>query len=444
MADAVPDDVPSSPPVPGKETEPVDDVTSEPSVADVHVANGDDATLTPTSPATKSSATSSPLKSVNGVEEDNPRKKDELPGEDARKEDALPEDARKEDALPEDARKEDELPGEDAEVAISPVVTEDIMPEGSSSEETSKVVDVPTVQSPSDEGGEAVVTAATVEESLDLDVEGEVVTHVQVPDVETGSRKEPSTKSDVEVEEVPTQELGPPDVEPVEKTPAELAETVKSVEEEAVSMSDSPEPPVPTVAESPVEPPTPGMEVHDEEEIVGVSFPSHEETPSLPISPEEPVVVAAGPPAPQTNEDASSTNGDVKSVGGSSPRAASPTLSVQSAEELVKADDMTPKLKFAVLMSLIDVGQVGNKEVVSTVQHLVSKIFFRPVKFAREGKRFKSSTESSFDHGQEDKIIPSNLGVDLLIIRLDHSVDEQIWAPTFITCRCFYSLTVNC
>ncbi|CAG0917437.1 unnamed protein product [Notodromas monacha] len=49
---------------------------------------------------------------------------------------------------------------------------------------------------------------------------------------------------------------------------------------------------------------------------------------------------------------------------------ASPAVSVQSAEELVKADDMTPALKFAVLVGLVDVGNVSNKEVVSTVQHL--------------------------------------------------------------------------
>ena len=54
-----------------------------------------------------------------------------------------------------------------------------------------------------------------------------------------------------------------------------------------------------------------------------------------------------------------------------SEKSSSPTASIQSAEELIRTGDLNSKLKFAVLIGLIEVGQVTHKEVVATVQHLV-------------------------------------------------------------------------
>ncbi|CAG0882858.1 unnamed protein product [Darwinula stevensoni] len=54
-----------------------------------------------------------------------------------------------------------------------------------------------------------------------------------------------------------------------------------------------------------------------------------------------------------------------------SEKSSSPTASIQSAEELIRTGDLNSKLKFAVLIGLIEVGQVTHKEVVATVQHLL-------------------------------------------------------------------------
>lgn len=48
-----------------------------------------------------------------------------------------------------------------------------------------------------------------------------------------------------------------------------------------------------------------------------------------------------------------------------------PFSEIKRPEEVVKMS-MTDNLKFAVLIGLIEVGQVSNREVVNTVLHLVS------------------------------------------------------------------------
>lgn len=48
-----------------------------------------------------------------------------------------------------------------------------------------------------------------------------------------------------------------------------------------------------------------------------------------------------------------------------------PYSEIQRPEEVVRMT-MTDNLKFAVLIGLIEVGQVSNREVVNTVLHLVS------------------------------------------------------------------------
>ena len=56
--------------------------------------------------------------------------------------------------------------------------------------------------------------------------------------------------------------------------------------------------------------------------------------------------------------------------------ASPPYSEIKKCEEVVKMS-MTDNLKFAVLIGLIEVGQVSNREVVNTVLHLVSnKTFF--------------------------------------------------------------------
>lgn len=50
-----------------------------------------------------------------------------------------------------------------------------------------------------------------------------------------------------------------------------------------------------------------------------------------------------------------------------------PFSEIKRPEEVVKMS-MTDNLKFAVLIGLIEVGQVSNREVVNTVLHLVSPL----------------------------------------------------------------------
>lgn len=50
-----------------------------------------------------------------------------------------------------------------------------------------------------------------------------------------------------------------------------------------------------------------------------------------------------------------------------------PFCDIKRPEEVVKMS-MTDNLKFAVLIGLIEVGQVSNREVVNTVLHLVSLV----------------------------------------------------------------------
>lgn len=50
-----------------------------------------------------------------------------------------------------------------------------------------------------------------------------------------------------------------------------------------------------------------------------------------------------------------------------------PFSEIKRPEEVVKMS-MTDNLKFAVLIGLIEVGQVSNREVVNTVLHLVSSL----------------------------------------------------------------------
>lgn len=52
-----------------------------------------------------------------------------------------------------------------------------------------------------------------------------------------------------------------------------------------------------------------------------------------------------------------------------------PFNDIKRPEEVVRMS-MTDNLKFAVLIGLIEVGQVSNREVVNTVLHLVSRMFF--------------------------------------------------------------------
>lgn len=52
-----------------------------------------------------------------------------------------------------------------------------------------------------------------------------------------------------------------------------------------------------------------------------------------------------------------------------------PYSDIKRPEEVVRMS-MTDNLKFAVLIGLIEVGQVSNREVVNTVLHLVSVIQF--------------------------------------------------------------------
>lgn len=51
-----------------------------------------------------------------------------------------------------------------------------------------------------------------------------------------------------------------------------------------------------------------------------------------------------------------------------------PYSDIKRPEEVVRMS-MTDNLKFAVLIGLIEVGQVSNREVVNTVLHLVSLLF---------------------------------------------------------------------
>lgn len=53
-----------------------------------------------------------------------------------------------------------------------------------------------------------------------------------------------------------------------------------------------------------------------------------------------------------------------------------PPYEIQRPEEVVRMA-MTDNLKFAVLIGLIEVGQVSNREVVNTVLHLVSAMIRR-------------------------------------------------------------------
>lgn len=53
-----------------------------------------------------------------------------------------------------------------------------------------------------------------------------------------------------------------------------------------------------------------------------------------------------------------------------------PFSDIKRPEEVVRMS-MTDNLKFAVLIGLIEVGQVTNREVVNTVLHLVSSFFFQ-------------------------------------------------------------------
>lgn len=55
-----------------------------------------------------------------------------------------------------------------------------------------------------------------------------------------------------------------------------------------------------------------------------------------------------------------------------------PYNEIQRPEEVVRMT-MTDNLKFAVLIGLIEVGQVSNREVVNTVLHLVSCVSLFPI-----------------------------------------------------------------
>lgn len=60
-----------------------------------------------------------------------------------------------------------------------------------------------------------------------------------------------------------------------------------------------------------------------------------------------------------------------------------PFSEIKRPEEVVKMS-MTDNLKFAVLIGLIEVGQVSNREVVNTVLHLVSSTPKKPTKNAED------------------------------------------------------------
>lgn len=59
---------------------------------------------------------------------------------------------------------------------------------------------------------------------------------------------------------------------------------------------------------------------------------------------------------------------------------------VKRPDEVLKLS-MTDNIKFAVLISLVEIGRVSNREVVNTVLHLVSDFFFRLCVIRREKKK---------------------------------------------------------
>lgn len=63
------------------------------------------------------------------------------------------------------------------------------------------------------------------------------------------------------------------------------------------------------------------------------------------------------------------------------PALAPPLSDIKRPEEVVRMA-MNDRLKFAVLIGLVEVGQVTNREVVNTVLHLVSGMFTNRLKLA--------------------------------------------------------------